>query len=168
MFKVLNSKKRLVRRGLPRRRAGVVLELILVLPILVITLFAVVEFGLVMANLKQVALASREGARMAADAAPLDAATTSLIRAAIDRRLESAGLGASATQGITVQETVTFNGPFTDGICPVITSPAMPGNAVRVTVCVELDRLTPNLLQAFGFDISGRVVEHTSTFRYEL
>ena len=155
------------RHGKRARRGGVVLELILTLPILVIVLFAVVEFGLLLANLKHVALASREGAKMAAETQPINAATVSVLRAQIDRRLESAGLGPEATSGITVQETAFGGVSITDGVCGSPTSPIMPPGAVRVTVCVQFERLTPNLLQAFGLDVTGKVVEQTTTFRHE-
>ncbi|MCO6457526.1 MAG: pilus assembly protein [Pirellulaceae bacterium] len=144
------------------------LELILTLPIVLIALLAVVEFGLIQANLKQVALASREGARLAAETFPLNPATTSVIRGEVDRRLESAGFGPAATLGITIQETAFGGGPYTDGTCSVPVAPPMPLGAVRVTVCVPLDLLTPNLLQAFGYDITGLVAEHTTTYRHEL
>ena len=155
-----NSRRRI-------RRAGVVVELLLTLPVLFIALLAIVEFGLILANVKQVALASREGAKLAAETAPLNGGTAAVIRNLVDDRLESAGMGTNASQGVTLQDTVTF-GTFTDGDCPAPAAPPLPLGAVRVTVCVELEKLSPNLLQAFGFDISGLVVEHTTTYRHEL
>ena len=49
------------------RRAAVTLEMIVALPVLTIALLVVIELGVVMANLKHVAAASREGARLAAE-----------------------------------------------------------------------------------------------------
>jgi Flp pilus assembly protein TadG len=153
----------------PRRRtAAVTLELILALPVLVIALLVVIEFGVLMANLKHVAAASRDGAKLAAETAPLGAgATAAALRSAIDRRLESAGFGAGAAQGVTLRHTVGSGSVVTDGICSDPTTPAMPDDAVRVTVCVELTRLAPDLLATFGFSLAGKVAEHTTTFHYE-
>jgi Flp pilus assembly protein TadG len=154
------------------RRAGVTLELILGLPVLVIVLLIVVELGLIMGNSKHVAAASREGAKLAAEAATLNpgntAAVTAMIRVAIDRRLASAGLGNAATRGVTLRHTVGGGGSATSGSCPDPVVPVLPNDAVRVTVCVEMTRLSPNLLSIFGFDLTGRVVRSTTTYDYEL
>jgi Flp pilus assembly protein TadG len=160
------------RRLRATRRGGVILELIIATPILVIALFVVVQFGLVMANIKQVALASREGAKIASESpglAPGAPTTTAAatIRAKINARLESAGFGSSASEGVTLRHTVAGADVATDGTCADPTSPPLPTSAVRVTVCVALTKLTPNLLSAFGYDISGSVVEHTTTLDYE-
>ncbi len=155
----------------PRPRGGVTLELILALPLLVIVLLAVIEVGLILANFKHVAAASREGAKMAAETVGLSpgttAATAAQVRSAVDRRLEAAGLGASASQGVTVRHTVTAAGAATNGDCSDPVVPALPDATVRVTVCVALTRLSPNLLGAFGFDLAGQTIEHTTTWDYE-
>lgn len=154
---------------LPRthRRAGIIVEFLLAFPILLIAVLVLVEFGVIMANLKQIAAISRDGAKLAASTAPLNAATATLIRARVDRDLESAGYGASASAGVTLRHTVGGTAVFTDGTCSDPVTPAMPSDAVRVTVCVELTEFTPNLLSTFGFDITGRVAEHTTTFEYQ-
>lgn len=153
------------------RSGAVIVELILAMPILFISLLVVAEFGMVMANLKQVALASREGAKIAAETAGLSpantAATAAAIRSAVDDRLESAKFGPSATVGVRLDHTVGGGGSAADGTCPSPAGPALPSDAVRVTVCVELTKLTPNLLAAFGFDISSSTVEQTTTLDYE-
>jgi Flp pilus assembly protein TadG len=162
--------KRAIRRT--ARRGAVILELIVAIPILVIALLVVVQFGLIMANLKQVALASREGAKIAAETAGLSTATTAAaavaIRSAVDARLESAGFGSAASQGVTLRHNVGGGGVATDGTCSDPTTPTLPAGSVRVTICVELTKLTPNLLQTFGFDISSDVVEQTTTLDFEL
>ncbi len=153
------------------RSGAVIVELILGMPILFISLLVVAEFGMVMANLKQVALASREGAKIAAETAGLSTATTSAtaaaIRSAVDDRLESAKFGPNATVGVRLDHTVSGGGSDEDGTCPSPTGPALPSDAVRVTVCVKLTKLTPNLLAVFGFNISARTVEQTTTLDYE-
>ena len=77
------------------RKAVVVLELILSLPILMIFIGAVIEFGLILANMKQVKLASRTAAKVAAETDGLNPATTSAVvanlRTIVDNQLETAG-----------------------------------------------------------------------------
>ena len=152
----------------------VTFELIVTLPIVIIFLAAVVEFGLILANTKQVSLASRAGAKIAAESgAPFSAGTLSAIRTAVDRQLETAGFGPNASVGIALQHTVSGGGPSpqTSGACSAPGIPAIPSNGhgtVRLTVCVDLSRITPDLLSTFGFSTSGKTVEATTTYPYEL
>jgi Flp pilus assembly protein TadG len=161
-------------RGRSRRGGAVTFELIVTLPILVIFLAAVIEFGLILANTKQVALASRLGAKIAAESgAPFNSGTLAAIRTAVDRQLEAAGFGAAASAGVTLQHNVAGGGssPQVSGDCPAPSSPPLPADgsgSVRVTVCVELSKLTPDLLSSFGFSIAGKFVESTTTYPYEL
>lgn len=153
------------------RRGAVTLELIVSLLILFISLFVVVEFGVAMANLQHLARASRDGAKIAAETAGLTPGTTATtaqtIRDAIDDRLESAGFGADATLGVRLCHTVSGVGDAADGTCLGPGCPSTTG-VVQVTVCVPLGKLTPNLLNPFGYDISGESASHTTTFEYEL
>jgi Flp pilus assembly protein TadG len=165
-------------RGLPRRSAVCVLELILWLPVFLIFLLAVIEFGLILGQLKQVALASRVGAKMAAESLPISMAA---VQNEVDRQLESAGMGASCS--IILVHNVPGGGasPQTTGggcNCTSPTSPTLPtgtllsdnvthSGSVRVTVCVKLTQLTPNLLSTFGYSISNGTVQQTTTFVHE-
>lgn len=153
----------------PSRRAAVTLELILTLPILVIVILAIVEFGVLMANLQAVNMASRDGGRFAARSIALTPGTAADIRTAVDNRLRSAGLGPSASNGITLQHNV--GGPtqnLINGSCTIPASPPLPSNSVRVRVCVPYERLAPNLLQTFGITLVGKNAEADATFDYEL
>jgi hypothetical protein len=157
-----------------RRRGVVTFELIVTLPILIIFLAAVIEFGLILANAKQVSLASRAGAKIAAESpAPFGPGTLAAIRAAVDRQLETAGFGPNASVGISLQHSISYGGatPQTSGDCSSPGSPSLPtggDGAVRVTVCVELSKLTPDLLSTFGFSTSEKTIEATTTYPYEL
>jgi len=154
------------------RRGAVLVELILAFPVLLVVLLAVIEFGLIQSNLQQIALASRVGAEEASQTATValsgSGAVPANILAAIDKQLASSGLSQCK---VTVQHNVGTPGTRMTGACdcgtPSTPTPATP-SYVRVTVCVELAELTPNLLQIFGFDTAGKVVEHTTTFRHEL
>lgn len=162
--------RRIVRRP---PRGAVVLELILALPVLLIFLLAVVEFGLILAQLKHVGLASRVGAEAAAqtpglstvdgDAVPAD------VRAAIDAQLSASGMAACKV--ILEHNVPAAMVTLESGDCPC-EPPGTPfpttARYVRVTVCVPLSDLTPDLLENFGYTTAGQTVEHSSTFRYEL
>lgn len=151
------------------RRASVTLELLVGLPILAIGLFAVVEFGVLMASISQVVHASREGAKAAAENMAM---TANDVKMLVDTRLQSAGFGTAASSGITLQRkdaggtvTTTKSPPMAD--CPTVTTPTQPNESARVTVCVPLIKLAPNVLASFGFTLSGKVAEATATFAQE-
>jgi len=153
------------------------LELILWFPVFLIFLLAVIEFGLILGQLKQVALASRAGAKAAAESFPISMAN---VQTAVDHQLESAGIGDSCN--IILVHNVPGGGfsPQMTGTCDCSspTSPPQPtgtllsdlvthSGTVRVTVCVRLSQLTPDLLSTLGFSTSGDMVEHTTTFVHE-
>lgn len=155
------------------RRGAVVLELLVAVPVLLVFLAAVVEFGLILAQSSQVAAASRGGAQWAAvSGVPFDATTLAAIRRAVDRQLQTAGFGVGASRGIVLEHTVPGGGPSPqiDGSCPVPNGPPLPTDgqgAVRVTVCVDLSRATPDLLATFGFSTAGRSIVLNTTLPYE-
>src|SRR5690348_8107283 len=81
-------------RAAPRRGVSV-LELVLITPVLLILLLAVIEFGQILANLKQVSLASRVGAKVASELAvlpPTGSAFPADVAAAVQNQLLSNGL----------------------------------------------------------------------------
>lgn len=163
------SRPSLIRRGV------IVVELILMFPVLFILLLAVVEFSLIIANLQQVSQASRLGAKLAADTAglggftdpPLTNTTATSIRAEVDRQLQTAGFNPSASRGVTLRHTVGAGYAATDGLAADPVLPVMPSNAVRVTVSVDLSKLTPNLLATFGYSTANQTIELTTTYPYE-
>ena len=161
-----------------RRSAVIIFELIVSLPILLIFLAAVVEFGVIFVGIKQVALASRAGAKVAAEAGGLNTAMTSSVamsaRDAADRQLETAGFGPDASAGLTLRHNVSGGGVSTQGNCADPTFPALPSalptsgsGHVRVTVCIDVSKLAPDLLSMLGFSIAGFSVEETSTYPHE-
>lgn len=169
------------RHGGPPRGA-VHLEMIIAFPIFMIGLLAVIEFGLMMTNLQQVALASRIGAEAAAQTSGLSSASgvPTGVALAVNRHLDSAGIGPSGANAcrIILEHNVGATPPNT--VSPVLltytarscacSAPGTdlpPVRSVRVTVCTELTNLTPNLLGSLGLDIKSRTVEHSTTFRYE-
>jgi len=153
------------------------LELILSLPVWLILLMAVVEFGMILVNEQQVALASRVGAEKASETAGLSISTGDPVPApvldAIEHQLGSSCLSACA---VILEHNVAISPPAVlisppDPACncqPPGTALPVDRNYVRVTVCVPLSQLAPNLLKFVGFDITNCVIHHSTTFRYEL
>jgi len=159
-----------------RRSAAIVVEFILSFPIFLVFLVTVIEFALIIDASQQVAQAARMGAKIAAETPnlgnvifdpPITGDTATAIQIAIDRQLENAGFGTNASQGVTLRHTVGVTNFSTVGTAPDPTLPAMPTNAVRVSISVPLDRVTPNLLQSFGFSTASKSIDITTTFPYE-
>jgi Flp pilus assembly protein TadG len=152
-----------------RSRSGVaVFEFVVFAPILLICLVAIVEFGLVFANTQTVELASRTATKAAAEATQADVLSgvaITNIRNVADQVLATGGLVSS---GVVLEHRVAGgNGSFTSGTCTAPAGPVLPTEAVRVTVCLDLSQLTPNLLSTFGFSTAGRTVRQTTTMRFE-
>ena len=162
-----------------RRSAAVVLETILALPIFVIMLMGLVEFGVLVENLQHVEAASRAAVLVASRT---DAATLNLpalpadVLVAVNDELGRMQTGVLARQ-VCLQSNVTAGGGVgaaftrTDGKSATpnpyiaVTAPAAPAAAyVRVTVFVDVPDVTPNVLAAFGLDFSSEVVQQTTTY----
>jgi Flp pilus assembly protein TadG len=150
----------------------VAIELLLSLPVWLIGLLAVIEFGNLFSNLQQVALASRVGAEAAARTAalPSSGSIPSSILSIIDDQLAAANIApsevilehnAGGTYVRLVEGDGSSAGPSQQ------TLPAV-GTYVRVTVCAPATQLTPNLLQSFGFDAHAWDVAESTTFQYTL
>lgn len=156
---------------LGRRRGAVTLELILVLPIWLMGLLAIIEFGALQGNQQQVALASRVGAEEAAQTPNLAMYTGVVptnITSAITNQLTSSGISWCK---VIVEHNVGGPTTLTSGTCdcdPPTTTLPPTGRYVRVTVCVPITQLVPNLLGSFGLDLSDCFVQHSTTYRYEL
>jgi len=155
------------------------------LPVWLIFLLAIIEFGQVLCSQQQVELASRVGAEEASQTPDLpidsngngqDDDIPANVLLAIDQQLASSGMTRCH---VRLEHNVVPEYPNTPpvpvtldvGTCDCEGSAeALPTmrRYVRVTVGIAMTELTPNLLSTFGFDISDRIVQHTTTFRYEL
>ncbi len=162
------------RRG--RRRGGIILELILVLPIFLILLFAAVQFGFYFARMQQVAMASRVGALEASQTAPLplSGGVPANVREIIERQLDTNKMRFCK---VRVEHNVGGAGELespTVGACdccptaPLASPP--PDRYVRVTVCVPRRDLMPECLGNLGitFGNCDEPFSHTTVMRYEL
>lgn len=154
------------------RRGVTTLELLVNLPVWLIAFLAVVEFGMIFANLQQVALASRVGAKVASESSsfsvgPLNPADPIVL--AIEHQLQLSGI--TQCKIILEENAGGSHNTHTLGSC-VAPPPPTPlptlGKYVRVSVCVPGSQLAPNLLKAFFLDSSKWIFRETTTFHYEL
>lgn len=166
-----------------RRSAVVTLELILAIPVLLIVLLAVVEVGLILAASKHVEIASRLGAKLAAESTTAGLGTLNTVgplKTEIDKYLTTAGYTNSCTvilehNVIGAANPVQTNPPAggctcnPDGSLPaaVVGPPVTVIESVRVTVCLPMDGNIPNCLATFGFDHSDCSIRHSSVWRFE-
>jgi len=160
------------RRFIPGKRGVAYLELILALPILLIFLAATIEFGVIMANLKYLPLASRAGAKVLAESADPSLALAS-VEAVVNETLSATGMTPCK---VTIKYNYPNNGSqSTGGSCPCdgpafSTFPTQDADTpytVSVTVCVEVSQMAPDLLGMFGFSLAGRVATSTTIYPYE-
>lgn len=174
------------------RQGAVVYELIVCLPLLIIPLLAVIEYGVLISNEQPLEMAARDAALVAShrslpDSGPvppevIDAVTRVLAEVGIDVPTELANGRMqirlehnydSSTGGELNPSAVLTSGTLD---CPPPTFPPPPDpdttafgrRYVRVTVCVRSDLLTPNLLNTYCIDISERVTAQTKTYRHTL
>jgi len=180
MFHPRQRSKSSLRPPRDSRGGAVTLEFIIALPVLLIILLAVVQFGMFFSGLQQVSLASRVGAEAAAqtdlsasetgDGIPAD------ILNAINAQLASAGITAcrifvehnvDGTDEDELQEPSTSTWTCTPPATALPLDDAHGVYSVRVTVCVPMSELAPNCLSLFKFDISKRSTQCSTTFRYE-
>ena len=168
-------------RARSRRRGVVTLEIILVLPIFLIVLMAIVEFGLLFSNEQMVESASRAGTQVASRLLvfPASGAVPAEVETAVSRELAKIGVtnyrirmehnidlaAPLLTMAPVVLTTTTAGGPTSVPSPPAIAlSPNRP--YVRVTVYVWTTHLTPNLLDMYGVDLSNRVSNQTKIRGY--
>lgn len=167
---------------LTKHRGSVTLEFLLVMPVLLVVLLAVVQFGMFFSNMQQVALACRVGAETASRTDLSEISSGHLIPEtilrAINAQLESSAISPcriylqhNAT-GIH-EELVEVYDPNCACEAPHDPLPPQPPSdhgrlSVRVTLCVAMTELTPNVTGFLGFDLSGRHAKCSATFRYEL
>lgn len=138
-------------RRLRRQRLGAALsiELIMVLPILLIMLLAIVEFGILLMNSQGVAAAANLGTREAA----LASSTRVSVEAAVDAAL------ARYDWGMQREVLLFVNGaPDPTG---TLLADAPSGTRVSVTVNVPMDKAAPDLLKTFGVTIAGKELSTT-------
>jgi hypothetical protein len=164
------------------RRGSAVLEMVIVLPVLLLAGIGIMSFGLFFANKQQLALAARVGAEEASqtplptsngDPIPsniVEAVTAQLASSSIEVyeiRLEH-NVGTGVTPAV-----LTWRPDGETGTCPcgpqtTLDPCPLLGQYVRLTVCVQLNELMPNMLANVGASVCGKISYSTSIFRHEL
>jgi Flp pilus assembly protein TadG len=129
------------------QRGAVALEFALVLPVLLLLVFGIIEFGFAYHAWDATQNAAREGARLAAVVDQVDGSGGIKDRATIVA--EGASLDTSSARfSVNVRCTTS-----TGGTCP---SPWAEGDIIRVTVSYTYDFITPlsGLVPGMGDDMS--------------
>lgn len=160
-------------RHLRTRRSGVfVAELLLTMPVFMIFLLAVVQFGIFFGNSQVLVLASRVGAEAASEinlttgvpGAVEDAVTKHLTSAGIPGycriRLEHNAVNVNNPQAYLLPNSGSCSCTPNDVLLPADRPPYV---YVRLTVCVSVTNMMPNLLTVFGLDISSYTEAASST-----
>jgi len=145
------------------------MELLFNLPIWLIALLGVIDFGEMLCNAQQVSLASRLGAEEASHVPSLASASEvpEPVLEVVARQLAAAGMSVSKVilehNAGKVPTMLVWGSRSGD-------PPRMPapdyGEYVRVTVVAQARGLMPKLLRSLGLDFSGRLLTQSVTFRY--
>ncbi len=165
------------------RRGALTVELVLTLPIFLILLVAIVQFGLYHVRMQHVALASRIGAKQAAQTPDLQSYSSvpGNVISAIGAELQTTGITQFCVRlahNVGSTTVVLWDPPGGCPFCPTggctccptspfSSSPYSGTKYVRLTVCVPLTELMPNVLKIFGFDLTGQTTAFTTVFQYE-
>ena len=116
------------KRAHRKREGAAALEFALVLPLLVILLFGIIDFGYLMFTVSTMNNAAREGARRGAVQAGDDGTIRGAAERAAQRYLDSAGLGAGCRSNCPSAPVATF-------------APAVATTPGMVTVTVTLPQV---------------------------
>jgi len=157
--------------GRRRRPGSITIELLLNLPIWILLVLSMVQFGQLASSVQHVTRASRVGAELAAQclALPAGGQVPSEILDAIQCQLASSGMACSQVilEHNLSDTPVTLVSGSGGGLPPASPLPGC-GTYVRVTIFVPVAAIMPNLLGKMGVDLWSRAVEQSTTFRYQL
>jgi hypothetical protein len=143
-----------------RSRPGMlVVELILVLPLLLITLLGTCEFALLLVARAELVSACREGARVASHGGGDREAIRAEVQETVHRVLGKGNLSRCAKVEICWHKEELRHPPATDPNHPQAEDPTHPHfgrDRVEVVVHVPAGRVVPNFLAWAGFSIASR------------
>ena len=153
-----------------RPRGGTIaMELLFNLPIWLIALMGVIDFGEMLSNAQQVSLASRLGAEEASHATSLASAgeVPEPVLDIVGRQLAAARMSASKVilehNAGKARAMLVWGDRMGD---PPATALPVHGEYVRVTVFAKARGLMPKLLRCLGIDFSRQLLTQSVTFRY--
>ena len=153
---------------MPQRRGVVTLELILVLPILVVTFIAMYEFTIVLIVNPAITHAATVAAREAGKGADVDE-LAEVVQAVIGVNCITVSDAGGSGIKIVLEDGAALTTMFGDPDLVCETPPnALNPDEVRVTLCVEYEA-TPvcNALRDFGFSLFGRFFWASSLVKKE-
>jgi len=154
------------------RRSGVgALQLILALPILLISTLAIFQFSFFMLVNQAVIHASIEGAREAEKGSTCEEVgeIVAAILAVHDLHVSPTGNVHVLCERRSGLNTIVESAGNVSVSCPLPATPLNKGE-VRVTVCTKASdhgKPIPNWLSSFGFSLSGKKIKSTSLARLE-
>jgi Flp pilus assembly protein TadG len=140
LYQLAGSRKRLT-----QRRPGAIhaVELLLLLPIVLGLLVAMVEYSMILSIDQQLAVASREGARVASQ-------------------------GGSAVEVEAAARLVLGTGSVNQGAVVTSQLTDVSGNPVAVQVAIaDASTVVPDMLRFVGFSINGTPLAGTAVMRRE-
>jgi len=138
------------------------IELIMVLPILLIVLLAMVEFGILLMSSQGIGAAASIGSRNAA----LPSSSLASVQAAVDTALQGYIWQDKTELVVFVDEDGNGPGGFVADTGLILAN-APSGAIVSVTVNLPMDDAAPNLLRFFGIDLIGKELTTTYVTRKE-
>ncbi|MEX0794177.1 MAG: TadE family protein [Pirellulaceae bacterium] len=170
------------RQNRDRRHGATLLEFILVLPILLIAVLAIVEFGQLFANLQQLELATRAGALESVETnlPPSGPIPPEVLEVITESLRASKILGTSESienvGGVRIQHSYD-NNPNSNPAPPYTLTAGTPDTTVtitmanepyvHITVSLPTTRLAPNVLRQLGIDLQDRVSSQSKLLRHE-
>jgi len=170
------------RRNRDRRHGATLLEVILVLPIVLIAILAIVEFGLLFANLQQLEMATRAGALESVETSlPPSGSVPAEVLDVINNSLRTSKiLGPTETieevGGVWIQHSYNANPDSNSASSYTLTAGTPDGSVtttdadrpyVHITVSLPTTRLAPNVLRQLGIDLQDRVSSQSMLLRHE-
>ena len=153
------------RRG-DRRRGVQTLEVIVVLPIVIITTFAVFQFGIAMVVEQAVTHAATVGAREAGKGADIDELVV-----VVEEVLFPHGITIGTDASVVLEDPMAPSPVEQRGTvtCDPPLAPTLGVDEVRVTVCVDLGA-SPflNALTSYGINFAGKQFTVSSAVRKQI
>ena len=126
------------------------------MPILVIATVAVLEFGIILLTQQAITTSAIEGVREAAK----EGATTDSVKDHVQEfvKVHKLTLEDNPDVRLIIEGGPEGNEGDTSIPCSA-NGPTLAADQVRVTVCTQMTSVVPDLLNVFGFSLSGRIFE---------
>lgn len=157
--------KRKAARHFCRRKGSLTLQIILMLPVLIITTIAIIQIGFVVTLRQAVHHAATVAAREAAKGADIQRVTS-----VVNSILAPHKLAVGDAVGVVLENPAAAGSPFREGAstCDAPATPTLTDQEIRVTLCVDLASYpVANTLHSFGVSGAGRVLRASSVARKE-